>query len=104
MVIQGCLVRCISEVSSRVSFFKSVHHQKIPICLLGHCYCIQLTLCVCMGGGCVCVCEVGGGCVCEVGGGVCGSACERQVRALKENILYTIYVLLIDCLSIVQSW
>lgn len=30
MVIQGCLVRCISEVSSRVSFFKSVYHQKDP--------------------------------------------------------------------------
>ena len=57
-------MRCISEVSSGVSFKRVYIHQKIPICLLVHCYCIQLTLCVCVGGGCVCVCEVGGGCVC----------------------------------------
>lgn len=61
----------------------------------------------------MCVWEVGGGCVCvrweecvrvRWEEGMCGSACERQVRALKGNILYTIYVLLIDCQAIVQSW
>ena len=62
-------------------------------------------MCVCGRKVCVCVCVrwVEGVCV-RWKEGVCGSACERQVRALKGNILYTIYVLLIDCLSIVQSW
>ena len=51
-----------------MSFKRSstVDHHKIPTWSLWHCYCIQLTLCVCGGrreeG--VCVFVVGGGCVC----------------------------------------